>query len=630
MANEFKIKKGLIVTGASGGTVVDIQGSQGQLFSVTDDLSGSIFAVSDISGVPIFDVNSSGISYFDGNVGIGVTSPEGILQVQAIASGNIYSQLIMGYNNTSSNYYDGDTQTFRTGIGNITQMTLGSGGAIQFNRYNDANQTGTPTYMLGTDASGNVVKVLGSGIPGVPGGSGTLRTIPMWTPDGDTLGDSNITQDTNLITRFGKTATTATAVASINHASNDFLYINGGTAGTAIGDDNQSTRIVFYNNDYIRFDAAGSSNVMRIDSSGRLLINATSTAFSDKFYINSDAYATGGWRVGTAATYVGKLINEGGKLTLMSDGSRDVQIGNNNNPAILYVDTSAENVGINETSPDAKLHVMGTTGLPATSGTTFTGTMRLGVSGGYGTVMDFGGVGPLTGTQWIQVTDSSNQALHYPLLLQPNGGNVGIGITSPQSKLQVAGGIQMADDTDTASATKVGTMRYRTGTEYVEDTGKELITDGDFASSTYWGGTNVAVASGVATFTGTSGQESTLFQQNIAIVTTSGTLHALTYTVVSNNLQGSAAFYAGFRTNNECIQKQFIPMTVGTHTVYANSVGTGNGFSLHTSVGFTSGTLVIDNVSVYAVTAEDASYADMCMQTGSSTYEWVNIVRNTY
>ena len=68
MANEFKIKKGLIVTGASGGTVVDIQGSQGQLFSVTDNLSGSIFAVSDISGVPIFDVNSSGLSTFTGLV----------------------------------------------------------------------------------------------------------------------------------------------------------------------------------------------------------------------------------------------------------------------------------------------------------------------------------------------------------------------------------------------------------------------------------------------------------------------------------------------------------------------------------------------------------------------------------
>ena len=47
---------------------LDIQGTQGQLFSVTDNLSGSIFAVADISGVPIFDVNSSGVSTFAGTV----------------------------------------------------------------------------------------------------------------------------------------------------------------------------------------------------------------------------------------------------------------------------------------------------------------------------------------------------------------------------------------------------------------------------------------------------------------------------------------------------------------------------------------------------------------------------------
>ena len=65
MANEFKVKKGLIVDG-SGGTILDVQGSAGQLFSVTDSLTGDLFAVSDISGVPIFKVNSSGDITLDG------------------------------------------------------------------------------------------------------------------------------------------------------------------------------------------------------------------------------------------------------------------------------------------------------------------------------------------------------------------------------------------------------------------------------------------------------------------------------------------------------------------------------------------------------------------------------------
>ena len=306
----------------------------------------------------------------------------------------------------------------------------------------------------------------------------------------------------------------------------------------------------------------------------------------------------------------------------------------------LTIDTN-KNVGIGTISPQMGLHVADTKGAlfgPSGSGAAssyFSPSDENTLNGGYGQDTDSADIwlnyrGYQDGFTRFRDTRIGNGKGGLVAIFDGSAGNVGIGITGPQSKLHVNGGIQMDDDTDAAVVGKVGTMRYRTGTEYVEDTGKELITDGDFASSTYWGGTNAAVASGVATFTGTSGQESTLFQQNLTIVTTSGTLHSLTYTVVSNNLQGSAAFYAGFRTNNECIQYGFLPMTVGTHTVYGNSVGTGNGFSLHTSVGFTSGTLVIDNVSVYAVTAEDASYADMCMQTGASTYEWVNIVRNTY
>ena len=42
-----------------------------------------------------------------------------------------------------------------------------------------------------------------------------------------------------------------------------------------------------------------------------------------------------------------------------------------------------------------------------------------------------------------------------------SAGDTGIGVTAPRAKLDVAGGVKVADDTDTASANKVGTLRYR-------------------------------------------------------------------------------------------------------------------------------------------------------------------------
>ena len=77
MANEFKIKKGILVEG-SGSTgdenLVDVQGNSGQLFSVTDSLVGSLFSVNDISGIPLLDVNSNGTVV--GGVATEVTTAE--------------------------------------------------------------------------------------------------------------------------------------------------------------------------------------------------------------------------------------------------------------------------------------------------------------------------------------------------------------------------------------------------------------------------------------------------------------------------------------------------------------------------------------------------------------------------
>ena len=114
---------------------LDIQGTQGQLFSVTDDLSGSIFAVADISGVPIFDVNSSGVSYFDGNVGIGTTSPSVKLEVY---QGDIRRSGI------SSGDYIGLTDL--PGYPANAYPSLTSGGTIHF-----ANNGKYAGYLEGTD-----------------------------------------------------------------------------------------------------------------------------------------------------------------------------------------------------------------------------------------------------------------------------------------------------------------------------------------------------------------------------------------------------------------------------------------------------------------------------------------------
>lgn len=63
----------------SGSTIFDIQGSQGQLFSVTDDLIHDVFNVSDISGDTLLKVSGSGLV----EIPVGPISSSGLLFISA-------------------------------------------------------------------------------------------------------------------------------------------------------------------------------------------------------------------------------------------------------------------------------------------------------------------------------------------------------------------------------------------------------------------------------------------------------------------------------------------------------------------------------------------------------------------
>ena len=62
-------------------------------------------------------------------------------------------------------------------------------GSLQLTSYGGGSISGTGTYNLGVDASGNVIET------SLIEGSGTANYVVKWTPDGNTLGDSQIFDD---------------------------------------------------------------------------------------------------------------------------------------------------------------------------------------------------------------------------------------------------------------------------------------------------------------------------------------------------------------------------------------------------------------------------------------------------
>ena len=224
MANEFKVKHGLLVEG-SGSVVLDIQGSQGQLFSITDDLTGDLFSVSDISGVPIFNVNASGTTSFDGTIYLEDTPALDTAADTSIKFLTRNQKGIVSYHTLGSNAFN--SSTFLPSTGKAADSNLLDGIDLHTARNNEANK------VVRTDGNG----YLNTGWINTTSGNttGTISDFYVNTSDGyirkatnahvkSQLALNNVTNESKA-TMFSSAALTGNPTAPTQAANNNSTRI---------------------------------------------------------------------------------------------------------------------------------------------------------------------------------------------------------------------------------------------------------------------------------------------------------------------------------------------------------------------------------------------------------------------
>jgi len=159
----------LVVVGSgSASPIFTVQGSQGELFSVTDSLSGSLFSVNDISGLPIMEVFS------DNTILMGDYQDPMLLTTRKITQTNsgsftIYSIPTASYDGAFIDYTIKSGSNARAG----TIMSTWAGASIEFTEVDTMDIGSTTAVGLTMILSGSNAIMTGSSTTG----AWTIRTI---------------------------------------------------------------------------------------------------------------------------------------------------------------------------------------------------------------------------------------------------------------------------------------------------------------------------------------------------------------------------------------------------------------------------------------------------------------------
>jgi hypothetical protein len=154
----------LSVLPTSNGTL-SFSGSAGQLLTITNNLTGTIFSVNDVSGIPSIEVLSTGtvkLAQYSGNVLIAGTTTDGVSKLQVTGAANVSSLRIAGYGQVISS-----TGTWTGPSSGLTGNTGATGAQ------GNTGATGTQGLTGATGTQGIQGNVGATGTQGLTGATGT-------------------------------------------------------------------------------------------------------------------------------------------------------------------------------------------------------------------------------------------------------------------------------------------------------------------------------------------------------------------------------------------------------------------------------------------------------------------------
>ena len=339
---------------------LSFEGSAGQLFSITNELSsGSIFSVNDISGIPSIDVDADGtiqLAPFGANerVGIGTTNPSTKLHVDGIAS--FEGSVGIGTTNPIAN-----TKLHVNGI-------VAFGSSIYDSNQSFGNTDQVLTSIAGFGVSWTTVTGGGTGISNVSDDTNPQLGGPLDLNNHRIFGTGSI--NINGIT-------TATGFSTIGGTSSQFLKADGSVDSST------------YITSYTETDPVVAAINGIVKSNGSTI--SAATAGTDYLAPSGD---------GSGLTGIVTNIQAGSNITVVESPT-----GN-----FIVTATSISNVS-DDTNPqlggDLDLNsnnITGTGSINITGGATFSGNVTVGGTLTYDDVTNIDSIGLITARNGIHVT----------------------------------------------------------------------------------------------------------------------------------------------------------------------------------------------------------------------------------